>query len=491
MSSLPSSPLTGGVSAPTVTRISTIKFGQAMIQPVTFAQPTMDYPFFKKPVSTNVPTPWKGWRAPIASSSPLLKELHPSPPDTPDLTKSLTDQSVFTKDDGGDDGDDRTPAPGRADSSNIRDICKGSKQQESPPTKKAWTEDLGTQKLKSHKASHTLRDEWGKCEESRKGLEYKEMRCLTFAPVTELEQFIFEKCSFDQPPISHPSPLWALDKPSLSSKSTYSETTRWLQQSQSNIDHFWKKDMALVKALSQYHFTSNILEGQTQWKFQKSWILHKVLNVIAINMESMKGCLDFHDSTPVDQGFRHQDLNLCQLKAMAIKGVAHLTMIHILDEDHTHYSDAFGNIFEGGALCKKHFPEGLSGIKTRKGGAVWAIVYHFCPHACSNDDYAYCHLAAIHLNIQWGCGTCYGYISRYLSKVRERVQSHHKKSSREQSCSSCKKGDGGKSDSSLDGISSNDKWSAEEFEEEEEDNDDDEESGSYDDEVSLDASNLE
>ena len=84
---------------------------------------------------------------------------------------------------------------------------------------------------------------------------------LTFTPVMELEQFIFEKCSFNQPPISHPSPLQALDKPSLSSKSTYSETTRWLQQSQNNIDHFWKKDMALVKALRQYHFTSNVLEG--------------------------------------------------------------------------------------------------------------------------------------------------------------------------------------------------------------------------------------
>ena len=197
------------------------------------------------------------------------------------------------------------PAPGRTDSSNIRDICKGSMWQESPPTKKAWTESPGTQKSKSRKASHTSWDEWGKHEESRKGLEYKEMHYLTFTPVIELEHFIFEKCSFDQPPISHPSPLWASDKPSLSSKSTYSEMTCWLQQSQSNIDHFWKKDMALVKALRQYHFASNILEGQTQWKFQKSWILHKVLDVIAINMESMKRCLDFHDSTPMDQEFRH------------------------------------------------------------------------------------------------------------------------------------------------------------------------------------------
>ena len=182
---------------------------------------------------------------------------------------------------------------------------------------------------------------------------------LMFALVTELEQFIFEKCSFDQPPISHQSPLQVLDKPSLSSKSTYSETTCWLQQSQNNIDHFWKKDTTLVKALRQYHFTSNILEGQTQWKFQKSWILHKVLDVIAINMENMKRFLAFHDSMPVDQEFWCQDLNLHHLKAIAVKEVAHLTMILILDEDHTHYSDAFGNIFKSGALCKKHFPKGL------------------------------------------------------------------------------------------------------------------------------------
>ena len=156
--------------------------------------------------------------------------------------------------------------------------------------------------------SHTLQDEWEKCEESRKEPEYKEMCYLTFAPVTELEHLIFEKCSFDQPPISHPSPLWGSDKPSPGSKSTYSEMTCWLQQSQSNIDHFWKKDTALVKALRQYHVASNILEGRTQWKFQKSWILHWVLDVIAMNMESTKRCLDFCDSMPVDQGFRHVEI---------------------------------------------------------------------------------------------------------------------------------------------------------------------------------------
>ena len=95
------------------------------------------------------------------------------------------------------------------------------------------------------------------------------MHYVTSAPVMHLEWEIFKKCSFNQPPMSHLSPLQGSDKPSLGSKSTYSKMTHWLQQSQSNINHFWKEDMALVKALQQYHFASNILEGRTQWKFQK------------------------------------------------------------------------------------------------------------------------------------------------------------------------------------------------------------------------------
>ena len=164
-------------------------------------------------------------------------------------------------------------------------------------------------------------------------------------------------------------------------------------------------------------------------------------------------------------------------------------MVLILDKDHTHYSDTFRNIFKSRALCKKQFPKGSGSIKTRKGGAAQAIVCHFCLHACLNDDYAFHHLVAIHLNIQWGCRTCYGYVSGYLSKVREHVQSHHKRSSREWSCSSHKKGDSGKSDSSSNGVLSNEEWSAGELEEEEDD-DEGEESGSSTNEISLDASDL-
>ena len=126
-STLPSSPLTGGVNAPMVPGRSTIKFGQAVIWPVTFTLPAMDYSFFKKPVSTDAPAPQRGWEAPSASSSPLLKEPRMSLPDTQDITKPLTDPAVLTKDDDGNDDDDRMFAPGKADPSDIRDICKGSK----------------------------------------------------------------------------------------------------------------------------------------------------------------------------------------------------------------------------------------------------------------------------------------------------------------------------------------------------------------------------
>ena len=131
VSSLPSSPLTGGASAPMVAGRSTIKFGQAVIWPVTFTQPAMDYPFFKKPASTPVSTPQKVWGTPDACSSPLLKESHTSPQDTPDLTKSSTEPLVVIKDVVGDDDDDdedEVPAPNRVGSSNVKGICESSKQ---------------------------------------------------------------------------------------------------------------------------------------------------------------------------------------------------------------------------------------------------------------------------------------------------------------------------------------------------------------------------
>ena len=158
VSSLPSSPLIGGGSASTVAGRSTIKFGQAMIQPVTFMQPALDYPFFKKPASTPISMPKKGWGTPDAHSSPLLKESRTSPEDTPDPTKSPTEPSVVIKDVAGenDDDDDEAPALDRSASSNMKGACETSRQQESPPAKKAQTEDSEARRPKSHKMSHAL-----------------------------------------------------------------------------------------------------------------------------------------------------------------------------------------------------------------------------------------------------------------------------------------------------------------------------------------------
>ena len=99
-----------------------------------------------------------------------------------------------------------------------------------------------------------------------------------------------------------------------------------------------------------------------------------MLDVIAIHLDGMNRCLDFCSTTPVDQGFRHCDLNLHCLKATAVKEVKHLTMVIVLDEDHTHYSNAFGNIFKEDTLCKKRFPDGPKGVTMSKGGAAHAIV---------------------------------------------------------------------------------------------------------------------
>ena len=205
--------------------------------------------------------------------------------------------------------------------------------------------------------------------------------------------------------------------------------------------------------------------------------------MIALLMEDLKKCLDFCDSMPIDQTFRHCDPNLHCMKAVAVK-VMHLTMILILDEDHTHYSNAFRSIFKEDTLCKKCFPNDMEGITMSKGGAAHAIVCHFCPYACLNDDYTYHHLAATHLNLQWGCRICFGFVNGYLSKIREHVQSHQKKSTREQSHSSCKDEDEGLGSTS-DGVSSDEEGSVGDSQGEE---DDREWSSSDSDGVSLDAS---
>ena len=80
-------------------------------------------------------------------------------------------------------------------------------------------------------------------------------------------------------------------------------------------------------------------------------------------------------------------------------------------------------------------------------------------------------------------------MSGYLSKIREHVQSHQKRSSKEWSCLSRMKTDSGHSDSSSDGVSSDEEWSEGELGGDEGDDDDEESSPSSG--VSSDNSDLE
>ena len=122
--SLPSSPLTGGPGAPTVAGSSTIRFGQAVTQPVASTQP--GYPFFKQLASTPILTPQKGCGTPYARSSPLLKESSASPEDTPDLTRPSAAPSVIIED--VIDDDDEASVPDKSSSLNVKSTHGSSKQ---------------------------------------------------------------------------------------------------------------------------------------------------------------------------------------------------------------------------------------------------------------------------------------------------------------------------------------------------------------------------
>ena len=128
VSSLPSSPLTGGMGASMSIGRSTIKFGQAMIQPVTHVPPATDYAFFKKPLHIKVPAPPKGWGTLGATSSPMSKAPPKLSLDDPDTVESMVDPMVLIEDD-----DDETFAPCKMDSSKSKETHRSSKWLGSPP----------------------------------------------------------------------------------------------------------------------------------------------------------------------------------------------------------------------------------------------------------------------------------------------------------------------------------------------------------------------
>ena len=201
---LPSLPLTGGISISVPASRSTIRFGQAIIWPVTHMLPAVDYTFFRKPLSIEVPAPPKGWESPGATSTPMSKAPPKSSLDDLDTPESMVDLMGL-----GEDHDDETFTPHNTDSSKSRETHRSSKWWGSPPAKKACIKSPASQKTsksKSCKSSRASWDEQEECEDSKKEPEYKKMHYLTFAPVTDLEWVIFKKCFFDQPPMSHLSP---------------------------------------------------------------------------------------------------------------------------------------------------------------------------------------------------------------------------------------------------------------------------------------------
>ena len=86
--------------------------------------------------------------------------------------------------------------------------------------------------------------------------------------------------------------------------------------SRKNLDKYWDQDTVFIKTLRQYLFGWGILEGNTQWSFQHSHILHKVLDVITLTL-LVQQCLDYHTNALEDQSKRMWDSNLKKLKQMA------------------------------------------------------------------------------------------------------------------------------------------------------------------------------
>ena len=115
LSLLPSLPLTEGTSGSTPTSNLTIHFGQAVIQPITYVPPTVDYTF-KKPLPTTAPT---GWKSPGATSTPVSKAPPQSLLEGLDTTEPTMDLMGFD--------DDETFTPHKTDRPRPEETHRSSK----------------------------------------------------------------------------------------------------------------------------------------------------------------------------------------------------------------------------------------------------------------------------------------------------------------------------------------------------------------------------
>ena len=180
---LPSSPLTGSTGGLSLGMRSTIRFGQAVIWPVTHMSQVVDFGFFKKPLPAEVPAPLTGWKSPGASSTPQARPPLQSSGEDLDKTDPTVDLMGCE--------DDKLFAQCKESSSKSKEVHGSLKRWGSSPAKRARMDSSGSHngsKSKSWKSSCASQDKWGGHETSTKEPKYKKMRYLTFTPMTDLEQ---------------------------------------------------------------------------------------------------------------------------------------------------------------------------------------------------------------------------------------------------------------------------------------------------------------
>ena len=76
--------------------------------------------------------------------------------------------------------------------------------------------------------------------------------------------------------------------------------------------------------------------GKMQWEFDKTRILHKFLDCIAVNMPKGR-CLNYRSNPKLNQDFWQRNKNLRKLKVMVSKVGDYLMMVIVLDKAHMNY----------------------------------------------------------------------------------------------------------------------------------------------------------
>ena len=133
---LPSSSLTGSTGGLSSAMRSTIRFGQAVIWPITHVSPAVDFGFFKKPLPTEVPAPPVGWESLGASSTPLARPPLQSSGEDLDRTDPTIDLTGCK--------DNEFFVPCKENLSKSKEVHGSLKWQGSPPGKRTHMDSSGS-----------------------------------------------------------------------------------------------------------------------------------------------------------------------------------------------------------------------------------------------------------------------------------------------------------------------------------------------------------